>query len=53
MGGTQAASVLSTVKRTAMEAKGDEWKEEEEEAFKVHRIFITMLLFLTEQEAYC
>jgi 3-methylcrotonyl-CoA carboxylase beta subunit len=34
MGGDQAASVLSTVKRDAIEAKGGTWPKEEEEAFK-------------------
>jgi 3-methylcrotonyl-CoA carboxylase beta subunit len=34
MGGEQAASVLATVKRDGIEAKGGEWSAEEEEAFK-------------------
>ncbi|MBT6137501.1 MAG: methylcrotonoyl-CoA carboxylase [Rhodospirillaceae bacterium] len=34
MGGEQAASVLATVKRDGMEAKGEVWPLEEEEAFK-------------------
>ncbi|MDA0664558.1 MAG: methylcrotonoyl-CoA carboxylase, partial [Proteobacteria bacterium] len=34
MGGTQAASVLATVRRDAMEAKGDAWSTEDEAAFK-------------------
>lgn len=34
MGGEQAASVLATVKRDNMEAKGEEWAPEDEEAFK-------------------
>ncbi|NND44648.1 MAG: methylcrotonoyl-CoA carboxylase [Xanthomonadales bacterium] len=34
MGGEQAASVLATVKRDAIEAKGGEWPEAEEKAFK-------------------
>jgi 3-methylcrotonyl-CoA carboxylase beta subunit len=34
MGGEQAASVLATVKRDGMEAKGQTWSMEEEEAFK-------------------
>jgi 3-methylcrotonyl-CoA carboxylase beta subunit len=34
MGGEQAASVLSTVKRDGIEAKGGTWSMEEEEAFK-------------------
>jgi len=34
MGGQQAASVLATVKRDAIEAKGGTWPKEEEEAFK-------------------
>ncbi len=34
MGGEQAASVLATVKRDQLEARGEEWPAEEEEAFK-------------------
>ncbi|MGH8370720.1 MAG: carboxyl transferase domain-containing protein, partial [Gammaproteobacteria bacterium] len=34
MGGEQAASVLATVKRDGIEAKGSKWSEKEEEAFK-------------------
>jgi 3-methylcrotonyl-CoA carboxylase beta subunit len=34
MGGEQAASVLSTVKRDGIEAKGGSWSKDEEEAFK-------------------
>ncbi|WKB54835.1 carboxyl transferase domain-containing protein [Eleftheria terrae] len=34
MGGEQAASVLATVKRDGLEAKGGQWSAEEEEAFK-------------------
>ena len=34
MGGEQAASVLSTIKRDAMEAAGKQWPKEDEEAFK-------------------
>ena len=34
MGGDQAASVLATIRRDAMEARGDAWPAEEEEAFK-------------------
>ena len=34
MGGEQAASVLATVKRDAIEAKGGTWSLEEEQAFK-------------------
>jgi len=34
MGGDQAASVLATVKRDGIEAKGGSWSAEEEEAFK-------------------
>lgn len=34
MGGEQAASVLATVKRDGIEAKGGVWSKEEEEAFK-------------------
>jgi 3-methylcrotonyl-CoA carboxylase beta subunit len=34
MGGEQAASVLSTVRRDGIEAKGGTWSAEEEEAFK-------------------
>jgi 3-methylcrotonyl-CoA carboxylase beta subunit len=34
MGGEQAASVLATVKRDGIEARGGRWSAEEEEAFK-------------------
>src|SRR5512133_1728967 len=34
MGGEQAASVLSTVKRDGFEAKGEQWSMEDEEAFR-------------------
>ncbi len=34
MGGEQAASVLATVRRDGIEAKGGEWSTEEEQAFK-------------------
>jgi len=34
MGGEQAASVLATVRRDALEARGEEWPIEEEESFK-------------------
>ena len=34
MGGEQAASVLSTIRRDAMEAKGEAWSAADEEAFK-------------------
>jgi 3-methylcrotonyl-CoA carboxylase beta subunit len=34
MGGMQAASVLATVKRDAIEAKGGAWSKEDEDAFK-------------------
>lgn len=34
MGGEQAASVLATVKRDAMEARGENWSAEDEETFK-------------------
>ncbi|HQO52767.1 MAG TPA: carboxyl transferase domain-containing protein [Ottowia sp.] len=34
MGGEQAASVLATVKRDGIEAKGGSWSQDEEEAFK-------------------
>ena len=34
MGGEQAASVLATVKRDGMEARGETWAAEDEEAFK-------------------
>ncbi len=34
MGGEQAASVLATVKRDGLEAKGEEWSAEDEEVFK-------------------
>jgi 3-methylcrotonyl-CoA carboxylase beta subunit len=34
MGGEQAASVLATIRRDALEAKGEAWPKEDEEAFK-------------------
>ena len=34
MGGEQAASVLATIRRDAVEARGQSWGHEEEEAFK-------------------
>ena len=34
MGGEQAASVLATVKRDSIEAKGEAWSAEDEDAFK-------------------
>jgi 3-methylcrotonyl-CoA carboxylase beta subunit len=34
MGGEQAASVLATVRRDNIEARGGKWSKEEEEAFK-------------------
>jgi 3-methylcrotonyl-CoA carboxylase beta subunit len=34
MGGEQAASVLATVRRDGLEARGEEWSPEDEEAFK-------------------
>jgi len=34
MGGEQAASVLSRVRRDALEAKGESWSDEDEDAFK-------------------
>jgi 3-methylcrotonyl-CoA carboxylase beta subunit len=34
MGGEQAASVLATVRRDGIEAKGGKWSAEEEAAFK-------------------
>lgn len=34
MGGEQAASVLATVKRDAMQARGEDWSAEDEEAFR-------------------
>ncbi|ASR37869.1 methylcrotonoyl-CoA carboxylase [Prauserella marina] len=34
MGGEQAASVLATVRRDGIEARGQNWAEDEEEAFK-------------------
>jgi 3-methylcrotonyl-CoA carboxylase beta subunit len=34
MGGEQAATVLATVRRDGIEARGDEWSAEEEEAFR-------------------
>ena len=35
MGGEQAASVLATVKRDGMEARGEKWTADEEEKFKI------------------
>ena len=35
MGGEQAASVLATVKRDGMEARGEKWTADEEEQFKI------------------
>ncbi len=34
MGGEQAASVLATVRRDAMEAKGETWSQKAEDAFR-------------------
>jgi 3-methylcrotonyl-CoA carboxylase beta subunit len=34
MGGEQAASVLARIRRDSIEAKGNQWSDEEEEAFK-------------------
>ena len=34
MGGREAAAVLATVRRDALEARGEEWSEEEENAFR-------------------
>ena len=34
MGGEQAASVLATVRRSNLEAAGEQWSAEDEEAFK-------------------
>jgi 3-methylcrotonyl-CoA carboxylase beta subunit len=34
MGGEQAANVLGQIKRDAIEAKGDQWSAEDEDAFK-------------------
>jgi 3-methylcrotonyl-CoA carboxylase beta subunit len=34
MGGEQAATVLATVRRDGLEARGDTWSGEDEEAFK-------------------
>jgi 3-methylcrotonyl-CoA carboxylase beta subunit len=34
MGGEQAASVLATVRRDGLEARGESWSDEDEEAFK-------------------
>ena len=34
MGGEQAASVLATVRRDGLEARGESWSAEDEEAFK-------------------
>ena len=35
MGGEQAASVLATVRRDALEARGESWSPEGEENFKI------------------
>jgi 3-methylcrotonyl-CoA carboxylase beta subunit len=34
MGGEQAATVLATVRRDAIEARGEQWSRDDEEAFK-------------------
>jgi 3-methylcrotonyl-CoA carboxylase beta subunit len=34
MGGEQAASVLATVRRDGMEARGESWSDQDEEDFK-------------------
>ena len=34
MGGEQAAAVLATVRRDGMEARGEQWSDADEEAFK-------------------
>jgi 3-methylcrotonyl-CoA carboxylase beta subunit len=34
MGGEQAASVLATIRRDAVEARGEQWSGKDEEAFK-------------------
>ena len=34
MGGEQAASVLATIRREGLEARGEAWAAEDEEAFK-------------------
>jgi 3-methylcrotonyl-CoA carboxylase beta subunit len=34
MGGEQAASVLATVRRDGLDARGEEWSDDDEEAFK-------------------
>ncbi len=34
MGGEQAASVLATIRRDSVEARGENWPIEEEDAFK-------------------
>jgi 3-methylcrotonyl-CoA carboxylase beta subunit len=34
MGGEQAATVLATIRRDAIEAKGEAWSEADEDAFK-------------------
>ncbi|MGI8727237.1 MAG: acyl-CoA carboxylase subunit beta, partial [Solirubrobacterales bacterium] len=38
MGGEQAATVLATIRRERAEAKGEDWPEEEEEAFRAELI---------------
>jgi 3-methylcrotonyl-CoA carboxylase beta subunit len=35
MGGEQAASVMATLRRDSIEAKGEQWSEDEEDAFKL------------------
>ncbi|MGE4649672.1 MAG: carboxyl transferase domain-containing protein, partial [Myxococcota bacterium] len=34
MGGEQAAAVLATVRRDSLEARGENWPEEEEQSFR-------------------
>ncbi|MBM0104654.1 methylcrotonoyl-CoA carboxylase [Steroidobacter sp. S1-65] len=48
MGGEQAANVLATVRRDALEAQGKQWSAEEEEAFKAP----TRAQFETQGSAY-
>jgi len=48
MGGEQAAGVLATVKRSAIEGKGGEWSQEEEDEFKAP----TISKFDKESSAY-
>ena len=58
MGGTQAASVLATVRRDALEARGEDWSAKDEETFKApireqyeregHPYYATCLLYTSD-----